>query len=157
VDQNGRNDGYGDKSMQRLHWLVRQEVDRAFKEELRTAVNEVSAEIKPTIAKTFTAAVAETTKGSSGPYFAAYDDAASDGRDVARGILWQATQTDPAGNVIGEFGSRTGLITAPVAIAGEYLCSDLTGLDANGVADLGKINDGGTAYTDANAIIKIGV
>lgn len=104
-----------------------------------------------------TAAIAETTKGSSGPYFAAYDDAASDGRDVARGLLWQATQTDPAGNVVGEFGSRTGLITAPVAVAGEFMCSDLTGLDANAVADLGKINDGGTAYTDANAMIKIGV
>lgn len=60
VDQNGRNDGYGDKSSHRVHWLIRQEVERAFKEELRAAVNEVSAEIKPTIAKTFTAAVAET-------------------------------------------------------------------------------------------------
>lgn len=103
-----------------------------------------------------TAAVAHTTLGSPGPYFAAYDDAAGDTRNVAKAVLWQDTKTDPAGNVISEFGPRAGLLTVPVVYRGEFPCSDLIGLDANGVADLGKIIDGGTVYTDPNAIIAIG-
>lgn len=51
---------YSGPQIRRLHWLVSSEVAAAFKGEIGEQVKAVAAEIKPAIAKQFTAAVAET-------------------------------------------------------------------------------------------------
>jgi hypothetical protein len=72
----------------------------------------------------------------------AYNDALTDGTNVATCILLCAIKTDASGNVY--FGdSATAAIDnlphaeAPVYIAGIFDTDDLTGYDANGKTDLG--------------------
>ena len=97
------------------------------------------------------------TQGSPGlvGVMDAYNDALSDGTQVARAILVGPVRTAPDGTIIDEFGSPAGY-TAEVWVSGDFLCSELLGLDTNGVADLGKILSG-SAFTVAGAIIRIGV
>jgi head decoration protein D len=77
--------------------------------------------------------------------YAAYSDIASDGTAIAKAILMYDTQVDASGlctfsdtsaQAGNEFGAKTP--TAPVYISGFFLSADLTGLDANGAADLGR-------------------
>lgn len=104
--------------------------------------------------------ITETTAGrSAGLLAGAYDDAASDGRQVCRGFLkypvevatngTHAVQTSLFGEVV-----QDGKQSAPVYVAGTFLCSDLTGLDANGVADCGRLITG-TAFNATGAEIRM--
>lgn len=82
-----------------------------------------------------------------------YDDAAVDGTAVAKSILQYACSTDASGNVTfagGELGET--YKSAPAYVAGFFSCADLTGLDAAGVADLGRLVDG----TSSAGILFIG-
>lgn len=81
--------------------------------------------------------------------YAPYNDGAGDGRQVARGVLSVACTVDSSGNVslansaIGdEYGGT--ISTAPGYVGGYFRCEDTVGLDANAVADLGKLISGTT-------------
>jgi hypothetical protein len=81
-----------------------------------------------------------------------YNDALSDGTQVARCLLRQDTATDFRGNVITD---RPGTYaSAPVYTAGHFLCSDLIGLDANGAADLGRIVNA-AAFNTPGAVLAV--
>jgi hypothetical protein len=88
--------------------------------------------------------VAGTVLGqiTTGGKFAAYDDENSDGTEVAKAILPYDVETDSNGQITLSTTQSTGgpqgekLANIEVWIAGEFLESDLTGLDANGLADL---------------------
>lgn len=66
VDKNGNSSQYNHGEITRLHWLVRQEVERAFKEELRVMIAETSAAIKPEIARQIREAVGAAINGALG-------------------------------------------------------------------------------------------
>lgn len=79
--------------------------------------------------------------------YAPYSDAAGDGTNVARAVCKYDIRVDANGriaygtdNAIGEHGQT--YATAPVYVQGYFKTTDLTGLDANGAADLGKIVQG---------------
>lgn len=79
--------------------------------------------------------------------FYAYLDSNSDGTEVARGIAQYDFVTDASGNVFlgaaatSEHGQYE--LTAPIYTQGEFFIGDLTGLDANGLADLqGRLIEG---------------
>jgi hypothetical protein len=77
---------------------------------------------------------------------AAYNNANADGSEVAKGIAAYDFTTDASGVVTlggGEQGERQQ--TAPVFMSGYFKTSELTGLDAAGVADLGKLVSGTVA------------
>lgn len=96
----------------------------------------------------------ETTVGHPGSGLAVpYNDASSDGRQVARCILIADTQTDIAGQLVTNIGSSQKTATE-VFTQGDFYCSDLTGLDANGVADLGRVINA-TAHTATGAILRV--
>lgn len=116
---------------------------------LMTAASSLTGGTTPAVA------VTESQKGSPGliDMFAAYNDAGSNGLAKAMGVLMYSVQTDAGGRILDEFGISTEL-TTPIYVGGEFLCSELTGLDANGVADLGKLSSG-SAYTVAGAILSI--
>lgn len=117
---------------------------------LLTAVGSFTGGSSPAIA------VAETTKGNPGaPYFAAYDDAASDGSQTARCILKHRTTTAPDGSVKDDQGG-VGKLTATAYFVGYFETDDLTGLDANGVADLGRLLTGTTStLSSAGTILYV--
>ncbi len=98
-----------------------------------------------------------TTTGNPGyRYFAAYDDSKSDGTQVAKGLLQYAVSVAPNGMMTvggGEFGEAA--LSAPAYFAGTFKTADLTGIDANGVADLGKQISGNT-LTESDSVIRIG-
>lgn len=105
-------------------------------------------------------AIALTTAGKpAGGYFAAYDDDASNGLEVARAILQWNCATDSVADVT--FGlvsgsadfNRTGQV-APAYFSGYFLISDLTGLDAAAVVDFGKIISGSISST--GAVLQVG-
>jgi hypothetical protein len=66
--------------------------------------------------------------------YAAYNNANSNGTEVARMILMYAVTTDASGNVVDEQGNTSP--TAVAYISGVFNLDDITGLDAAGVADL---------------------
>jgi hypothetical protein len=69
--------------------------------------------------------------------YKAYNNANSDGSEVARLILSYGCTVDGSGNIAlaNEHGqTRT---SVPALMGGTFKTSDLTGLDANGLADLG--------------------
>lgn len=79
--------------------------------------------------------------------YAAYANANSNGTEVARCVLAVECVVDADGNVT--FGDATAgdehgaeHATAPVFIGGYFRTTDLTGLDAAGVTDLGRIVKG---------------
>lgn len=89
-------------------------------------------------------AVTEQAVGHPGSGLAVpYDDAASDGRQVARCLLIEATKTDIFGQVIGNTPGQQ-RTSAPVFVAGTFYVSDLPSagvgsLDAAAVVDLGRL------------------
>jgi hypothetical protein len=103
---------------------------------------------------------ARTTRGrAAGGSWAAYDDSIADGRDVARAVVQYATTVDTFGKHSsggGEWG--TSQLSAPAFYTGVFYTADLTGIDANGVADLGKLLTGTTSLlSNAATEIRIGV
>ena len=84
-------------------------------------------------------------KVTSGGKYAAYNDANSNGTEVARAIAQYDMTSDGSGNVTitNERGSTVSKL-APVYVEGYFRTEDLTGLDANGAADLGYIFVGDT-------------
>lgn len=108
-----------------------------------------------------TATVAHTTFGmGAGGTFVSYDDARTDGGGVAKGILPYAVTVDAFGRHTvggGEWGTNLGK-TAPMYFAGTFYTNELTGLDAAGVADLGKLLTGTTSLLSNDATeLKIAV
>lgn len=109
-----------------------------------------------------TAAVAQTTKGKpAGGHYPAYDDSLSDGREVAKAILQYPCTTNTYGQIT--FGDTADAADndnresqAPAWFRGEFKTSELTGIDANGVTDLGRIIQGipGT-LSNANTVLSI--
>lgn len=104
-------------------------------------------------------AVAATTAGAHAGLWCAYDDdGTDDGRRVARAITVYSFRTDAMGRVL--FGAANTVAsnenpyrkTAPAWFKGRFSCADLTGLDANGAADLGRIESG----TFSAGVIAIG-
>jgi hypothetical protein len=104
-------------------------------------------------------AIVHTTTGRMKGLFGAYDDGASDGRQVAKALSEYALRTDYTGRIV--LGGETGrpymgvyTLTAPAFFSGRFLVGDLTGLDANAVADLGRL-ESGTSVSDDNAVLVI--
>jgi hypothetical protein len=94
--------------------------------------------------------VTHTTNGVASGALEPYNSANSDGSQIPIGILAVEVATDPQGNVtFGPLpnGNGFGAVrhVAPVAIAGYFQTSDLTGLDANAVSKLGRLIDGTTS------------
>lgn len=104
-------------------------------------------------------AVTETTAGKpAGGYWDAYDDSASNGLQVARAILKDAATTGVDGRVTSLNGTLIGggPVAATAYTRGTFLGSELTGLDANGLADLGgRVIAGipGTLTADTTVIL----
>lgn len=72
-----------------------------------------------------------------------YDDGNADGTEVARGIAAYDFTTDASGNhIIGGGEQNEKQQVAPVFISGYFRTSELTGLDAAAVADLGRLVTG---------------
>lgn len=71
----------------------------------------------------------------------------------ARAILEATTRTAVNGAIIDEFGN-TNQLTAVAFNNGDWLCSDLVGLDDDAVTDLGKIIFGATRST-TGAVLRI--
>jgi hypothetical protein len=106
-----------------------------------------------------TITVAQTTPGRyAASSWAPYVDANSDGTQIAKAILQFPVTVDTFGrHTVG--GGLTGQwsYSAPMYIAGYFRTADLTGLDAAGVADLGRIVEGSIGSLSSVAtIIKIG-
>lgn len=97
-------------------------------------------------------------KASDNKWYA-YNNANSDGTEVARGILQYPVATDANGlhfigatSAVSEHGQSE--LTAPAYISGAFNVADLTGLDAAGVADLGRLIFGDDV-ADANAVLQM--
>jgi hypothetical protein len=88
---------------------------------------------------------------SSTGLWAAYASGAGDGTEVARGLLVYDIQVDASGNVSfsstsaqsgDEFGTK--FLDAPIYVAGCFRTTDLVGLDAGAITDLGGWLEAGT-------------
>jgi hypothetical protein len=102
--------------------------------------------------------VVHTTVGrAAGGAWAAYLDTNTDGTTVAKGVMEYDTTVDNQGRHQvggGEWGVNER--TAPFFIAGYFRTADLIGLDAAGVADLGRIVEGDvTQLANVGTILKI--
>lgn len=115
---------------------------------LFTTINSLSGGSSPT------ATVAETTPGNAaGPYYAAYSDAASDGTQTAKCILPYPTSVAPDGkHYWGGSDHLEGQTAVSAYFTGTFRTEDLVGLDANAVADLGRLMSG----TTSAGILRIG-
>jgi hypothetical protein len=97
---------------------------------------------------TVTTTAVSTVGGGAGT-MAPYDDTNSDGSNIAKGVMEMACKTDALGRITfgdvntGDERGHTEL-TAPVFIRGYFRIADLVGLDANGIADLGRVVLGST-------------
>jgi hypothetical protein len=103
--------------------------------------------------------VAKTTPGrSAGPLYGAYDDALANGLQACRAFLKYATVVYPDGTHQSAGGvPAAGPAAAPTATAyftGTFYTSALVGLDANGVADVGRLVVG-TAATLAGPAAEL--
>lgn len=98
-----------------------------------------------------------TTGRMVGGGWKAYNDANSDGSEVAKGVLQYDTVVDNWGQHLsggGEWGSHD--LSASIYISGYFRTADLTGLDANGIADLGRIVEGSAStLTNVGTILRI--
>jgi hypothetical protein len=113
---------------------------------LMTATSSLTAGVGATP----TVQVDATTAGNKIGLWGSYDDSANDGRQVAKAIAQYSFRTDNKGRVVfaasgvspehGEY-----CTTAPAWFKGSFKTTDLTGLDDNGVADLGRLSSGTTA------------
>lgn len=113
-----------------------------------------------------TVSVAETTPGrAAGSYYGTYDDAATDGRQVCRAFLKYATVVDEKGNHdYAAAGPSPSVQKTTVAyFSGTFFTAvpgggtlALPGLDANGVADVGRMIVGvAGSLTAKNAELKM--
>jgi hypothetical protein len=90
----------------------------------------------------------------------AYANGNSDGSEVARAILQYDVATDANGkhyfgtSAASEHGQSHTAV--PAYISGNFRVADLTGLDANGLADFNGQLVFGDDLADANAVIHIG-
>lgn len=102
--------------------------------------------------------VTQTTAGSVGQgQFEDYDDAASDGTQTAKAILVRRTRTNELGQIINDVGQSTTQYEAAAYVAGTFHTASLTGIDANGVADLGKLITGNTSIlTATTTLLRMG-
>lgn len=97
---------------------------------------------------------------TTGNLWKAYSDAASDGSEVAKAILQYDVVTDASGNhffgtsAAAEYGQSYAEV--PAYISGNFKISDLTGLDANGLADLKGSLIYGDSVADTAGVIHIG-
>lgn len=75
---------------------------------------------------------------SDGGTLTAYNDAGSGGAEVAKAICPVACTSDGSGVITVEGGNLLGETedTIPVFIGGYFFTADLTGIDANGLADM---------------------
>lgn len=92
--------------------------------------------------------------------YTAYLDGAGDGSNVARGILAYDIQVDASGNItLSSTATQAGgdlqqtRIDIPMYVSGTFLTSELVGLDAAAVVDLGGVLLHGTV---SNGILRIG-
>lgn len=102
---------------------------------------------------------ARTTPGSCGAgQFDKYLDAGTNNQPTtARAILVTDYLSDPGGGLVTD-GLKTQQGFSPLAyFAGYFGVGDLTGLDANGVADTGWRIVEGTAITEDGAVVGLGV
>ena len=88
-----------------------------------------------------------TQAGNRAGLWGPYNDAATDGREVARAIATYTFRTDNFGRVVfGQAGTSPehGIYhqTAPAWFKGRFRTTDLTGLDANAIVDLGRLESG---------------
>jgi len=102
--------------------------------------------------------IAHTTTGRIvGGHYKEYSDAASDGSQIARCVLKYDTFVDNQGRVYAggaQNGSRD--YNAVAYFGGYFRTADLTGLDAAGIVDLGKIVHGTIAtISSVGTIIRI--
>lgn len=96
-------------------------------------------------------AIANTTPGSSG---AGQMDTYVDGTNVATALLAIDYECDVNGGLKTEHGPSGQPYSPPVFISGYFKVADLTGLDAAGVADLGRMVIG-TAYNTTGGVLKV--
>jgi hypothetical protein len=76
----------------------------------------------------------------------AYANGSADGSEVAKGVLQYDLTTDASGNhTLGGGNQAETQLSAPVYFSGCFRTTELTGLDAAGVTDLGKIISGTVA------------
>jgi len=104
-----------------------------------------------TSALTFTVAtITQATQGSVGKVggYSAYS-----GTGTAKAILGRATKTDARCAIIDEFGN-TNNVTTSAWNAGDFLVSDLTGVDAAALAARFVLVDGGTS-ADTGAVVRL--
>jgi hypothetical protein len=81
-----------------------------------------------------------------------YNDALSNGQEVAKCVLAESVATNLRGEIITD---RPGNYpSAPVYTFGPFFVSDLVGLDANAVTDLGRIING--TISTSGAVLMIG-
>lgn len=100
-------------------------------------------------------AIVDTTPGSSGAgQMDTYDDGASNGTQTARAILKTPFKSDIFGGNANEHGATGQPTNAVVYTGGYFNVSDLTGLDANGVTDLGRMAIG-TAFNTTGGVLKV--
>jgi hypothetical protein len=109
----------------------------------------MNPDIARTMAVTMKAAVQNLARGTilgqvtaTGRY-AVYNDALSDGTEVARGILMYDIQVASDGTItISSTSTQSGgdnyqtTLSIPMFTRGTFLCSELTGLDAAALVDL---------------------
>lgn len=116
---------------------------------LPTLVNALTGGSSPSVT------IARQTAGhpGTGKLVAPYNDALSDGTQVAKYLLMHDTRTLFDGSVVTERGYAvdTGV---ECWVLGEFFCADLVGLDDNAVADLGRLIMG-AARTEANAVLSV--
>lgn len=105
------------------------------------------------------ATIAHTTPGrSAGSMWRAYDDGQSDGTNIAKAVLQYPYTVTPDGrHYNGTDASGKYDLNASAYIRGFFRTADLTGLDAAGVADLGRIVEGAIgSLTSTATILGIG-
>jgi hypothetical protein len=114
-----------------------------------TPVALMTADVTGLTGGTPAASFANTTTGVTGNTFAAYADGGSGGLDTARCILAYDVATDAGGNIFlgTSTSSERGFSTkdTPAYFVGIFLTTDLTGLTAAAVADLGRLLSGTVA------------
>jgi hypothetical protein len=89
---------------------------------------------------------------TTGGKWGAYVDANSDGTQTAKGIAMYDFTTDGSGNVTIGGDSGATYKSAPVYVGGYFRTTELTGLDAAGVTDLGRLIEG----TVADGVLYVG-
>jgi len=114
--------------------------------------------VKLGVSLTLAAGTVIALKASDNLWYA-YDDGGSGGLEVARAILQYPVATNSSGHhfigaaAASEHGQYE--LSAPAYISGDFADADLTGLDANGLADMQGRIIFGDDLSDANAIVHI--